>query len=87
MQSRDTRRLCHHFGRINNGIQVKPTHRQLKIVHNCLLEDFLFFAKVDILKCSISTLAKKENLLKDSYKQSSAACEPTICFRVFYLSS
>ena len=54
---------------------IVPDHRQLKNVHNCLLEDFLFFAKADILKIfSISTLAKKENLLKDSYKQSSAAC-------------
>ena len=25
-------------------------HRQLKIVYNRLLKDFLFFAKVDILK-------------------------------------
>ena len=26
MQSRDTRLLCHHFGRINNGIQVITNH-------------------------------------------------------------
>ena len=26
MQSRDTRRLCHHFGRINNGMQVITNH-------------------------------------------------------------
>ena len=42
-----------------------------RLFYNCLLEDFLFFAKVDI---STSTLADNRKASKDSYKQSSAAC-------------
>ena len=34
-------------------VQLASGHRQLKIVYNCLLEDILFFANVDILKIYI----------------------------------
>ena len=36
--------------RLKGTHTVYFNHRQLKIVYNCLLEDFLFSVKVDVLK-------------------------------------